>query len=664
MTAAVSPSVLEVADRTLARRLRPQKRMLPSEWAERHRVLPREQTSRPGPWRNETTPYLVGIMDEAANPRTEEIVVKKAAQAGVSEGIRNVIGWIATREPDPFLYVMPTEGVAKKIVRKRLRPLFESTPVLRDLYTGRVHDVSNLDMTLANGFNLTPAWAGSPSALASDPRRYVFNDEVDKYPPWSGKEADPISLAYVRTQSYEDRRLTWLVSTPTTRLGTVHRAYERCAVKLEYYVPCPHCGVFAVLKMTQVKVPQIDEPDPEIRAGLVKARQCAWYECEHCQGKIDELAKPAMVRRGVWATKEQSIRSDGTVEGDRPEGVSVGFHLSCLPVLWISFSDVAAQQIRCAGDPEKVQDFRNAWLGEVFETRVSSTKKSAFREKMRTAPPPGIVPSWAALLIAGADTQKDHFWYVLRAFGHLIEEGRMVRRSQLVLHGRCETFDDLRRICFESRYPIEGSEESDVAATSAALLAIDSGGGVKTGTGGNRTHDVYDFALTDVARIWAIKGWGGHTAPKQPVTTSRIDYAPASIGGRTKVKVELRLIDTNAFKDQIASDIRVSPGGDREFLVHSGIDAAYIEQMTSEHKVTVFDRGNSRERWVPIATGAANHLWDAETYARGVAEYHQAFNARTFAERASAASFRRQRPAKSKKRLTTPDGRPFLVTDR
>ena len=41
-----------------------------SEWAERYRVLDAKSSALPGPWRNDKTPYLVGIMDEFLNYET------------------------------------------------------------------------------------------------------------------------------------------------------------------------------------------------------------------------------------------------------------------------------------------------------------------------------------------------------------------------------------------------------------------------------------------------------------------------------------------------------------------------------------------------------------------------------------------------------------------
>jgi phage terminase large subunit GpA-like protein len=73
----------------------PPEQLNPAEWAEKYRTLSRRQSpSRPGPWRNANQPALVGLMVLAATRGVREIWIKKSAQFGGSEAIRNVLaGW-------------------------------------------------------------------------------------------------------------------------------------------------------------------------------------------------------------------------------------------------------------------------------------------------------------------------------------------------------------------------------------------------------------------------------------------------------------------------------------------------------------------------------------------------------------------------------------------
>ena len=81
--------------------IRPPEKLSPSQWAERHRILAKGQSSIPGHWRNANAPYLVPIMDLCGVPGLSVLTVVKPAQVGVSEAFRNVLGWIAHTDPDP-----------------------------------------------------------------------------------------------------------------------------------------------------------------------------------------------------------------------------------------------------------------------------------------------------------------------------------------------------------------------------------------------------------------------------------------------------------------------------------------------------------------------------------------------------------------------------------
>jgi phage terminase large subunit GpA-like protein len=72
--------------------------------------------------------------------------------------------------------------------------------------------------------------ANSPASLASKPIRYLFLDEVDKYPPASRREADPISLARERTKTFINRKI-YMCSTPTLRSGHIWKAKESADIE-------------------------------------------------------------------------------------------------------------------------------------------------------------------------------------------------------------------------------------------------------------------------------------------------------------------------------------------------------------------------------------------------------------------------------------------------
>src|SRR5262249_40922633 len=230
------------------------------------------------------------------------------------------------------------------------------------------------------------------------------------------------------------------------------------------------------------------------KAAIIEKEKAAWYECAHCHRAIVEEQRPAMIRQGVWRGEDE--------EGNPVEdfGSRVGVHIWAGYCLWIPWFRIAAEFLRCKDNPISLMGFTNSWLGEPFRQQIVHAKVDVFETKAMAvdAAPPLIVPVWTRVLVATADTQKDHFYYVIRAWG-------LNYRSQRIDHGIVPSFDELKQRTLGMRFPWEDRSRPPLHV---ALLGIDSGGT------GDRTHEVYRFALTDQARIKAIKGirFGGITS--------------------------------------------------------------------------------------------------------------------------------------------------------
>jgi phage terminase large subunit GpA-like protein len=551
-----------------------------SEWAEQFRILSRRQSSRPGRWSNEAAPPLAGLMNLAVHPRVRKLSIMKAAQVGVSEAMRNVLGYLADREPDPVLLNLPSEAHGRGIFSDRIIPLFEDCPRLAELLSDSSRDTTLSQINCANGFTLRLGWSGSPTSQSSHPVRVVWNDEVDKFIPWAGIESDPISLAEVRTATYGNSIII-ISSTPTRRDGPIYRQYDAAPIKLAFHAVCPHCRKFQPLRFDRLKYDHVDDADKNKRAASVLMRGAAWYVCEGCGVLLEDRERARMLAGGCWTNEDGSYRLhvDGTEHGELPNDCEIGAHLSAFHSLAPKhrLANIAAEFIKSLDDPMRMQNFRNSWLGEVFEIQTATTKTDVVRDKAASAAPPHIIPEWAVALIATADTQKDHFWFTIRAWG-------FEYKSQLIHYGMCVTFDELYRVCLNSSFAIAG-RAGQVASPSALLID----------TGGTRTSEVYQFALTD-QRIIPCKGTS-EIRMQRPWT---LHPQPSGI--------VLRMLNVDYYKDLLHRLLN-DPDSTR-WMPHSQIAEDYAQQLTAEHKV--FDRKRRREVWTVRTSGAANHLFDCE----------------------------------------------------
>jgi phage terminase large subunit GpA-like protein len=583
-----------------------------STWAERHRVLGARVASEPGPYRLSRTPYLREIHDAMGDSRLREVIVCAPAQSGKSEMSRNWLGWIVDMSPGPVLIVFPNEASAKENTQERVFPMFEDTPRLSRLKTGKAWDMKRGQITLST-CTIYVGWAGSPQALASRPVKFCLLDEVDKFPRYSGREADPVSLARVRLRTYGRLGKLLLISTPTIPTGTIWRSLNAAPDRRVFHVPCPECRDFAEFAWDNVRWEGQDESDAEALlsqlSGLASGFLEAYYECPTCKAAIPEAMRAKMVDEGEWV-------SEGYPRGERPPAEAVAYRISGLSTPWTGLTELAREWVaaRLKGLGE-LQHFYNSMLGLPFwGTQSDAQAKEVSAEEVWAKSQAGHkrceVPAWATVLVAAADTGKETFQFVVRAYGRGY-------RSRLIDYGECMSFSALRSATIDKMFPVDGSPRP----VSPMILVIDSGGS-EGKRDASRTEEVYRFALTDPELIKPLKGYGGAGTPLKPVVTSKHEYKPDAKA--TPFDVTLSSIDTNYFKDLVCT--RIQDEDKTRWEVFTPLSRDYVMQMAAERKTLIERRikpdGEAKEvwRWVVKATGAANHFWDAEVYS-AVAAY-------------------------------------------
>lgn len=160
------------------------------------------EAARPGPWRNEVTPYLVGIMDAFDDPEVEDITFVKCTQVGGTSVMLNMIGKAICCDPGPMMMVYPKDDLCELASEEKLQPMIRSCPALREQYD---ENSKRLDLVFSSS-RLALVSANSPSNLASRPVRYLFLDEEDKFPIRAGKEASPAKLAMERQHTFATSR--------------------------------------------------------------------------------------------------------------------------------------------------------------------------------------------------------------------------------------------------------------------------------------------------------------------------------------------------------------------------------------------------------------------------------------------------------------------------
>ena len=548
--------------------LRPVERVPVSKWAEANRVLP-DSNSIPGPWRNSVTPYLVEIMDAFSDEMVEEIIFVKPTQVGGTSAMENMLASAIAQDPAPAMCVYPSDDLAERTVESKLDPMIKSCKVLAAKY--RINDSKKLALKFTD-MVVYLTGANSPADLASTNIRYLFMDEVDKFPGASKKEADPVSLAKERTKTFFNRKI-FMASTPTLKTGHIWKAKEAADVEKHYFVPCPHCGAFIELKFAQIKWPsKEDVPESADRAEM------ATYVCQECGCVITDQDKGKMLAAGRWKPVRQKTQ--------HPK--SVAFWMNTLYSPFTRFSDIAREFMRSKDDPELLHNFANSWLAEPWEDTKLKTNAEMVMER-QTETPEWTLPPWTKLVTGGIDVQENCLYWTIRAWGDYMT-------SQNISHGQALSMGEVERI-MNTELTMPNGEKVMVN-----LALMDSG---------DQTEDVYEFCALN--SDWALP-CKGTTTMLSHYRLSTVNKAGSRANGMTLV-----LVDGGKYKDQIAARMR-KENGTGAWMVYQGCDLDYAEQVTAEHKITERSGGKEVQRWVLKTSHADNHYLDCEVYAAAAAD--------------------------------------------
>ena len=556
--------------------LKPPENITVSEWAEKYRVLDSKTSATPGPWRNDKTPYLIGVMDELCSFETEEIIFVKPAQVGGTEALLNMMGYTIQQDPSPIMAVYPSDILGESIVANRIRPMIYAAPTLKDRYHALGSTKTEMQF---DGMYINIVGSNSPSQLASKPIRFLFLDEVDKYPGASKKEADPISLARERTKTFRNRKI-YVTSTPTLKTGHIWKALEEADQVRHYFVPCPHCGKFIELKWAQVKF-------PDDGMSYADRAEFAVYVCQECGGVITDQHKPQMLRYGEWRTVQENTKYTR----------KVAFWINTLYSPFVRFSEVAKEFLKSKDDPDAFQNFTNSWLAEPWEDTKLKTNADTVLDR-QTETGQYLVPPWTKLLTAGVDVQETSVYWTIRAWGDYWT-------SQNIAHGQALSFREIEHI-MNLQYNRDGNGDPLVVS----LALIDSG---------DNTDVVYDFCANN--SDWAAPSKGASHTMDTHYRVTKVNKPDSKAYG-----IPLVLIDTGKYKDMIASRMR-RKNGQGSWMVYQGCDREYAEQVTAEHKVNTKVGTRTVPQWVLKTSHADNHYLDCEVYAMCAADM---LGARTF----------------------------------
>lgn len=567
------------------RGLAPDPTLTVTEWADKHRVLPRVASAEPGQYRSSRTPYMVEIMNELSfSSPTREVTFMKPTQIAGSTILEN--WWLYTVDvaPCPFYIVHPTLDLAKSHSRQKLAPSISEMPAVKSkIRDVRSRDSGNTLLTkLYPGGILYLSGANSPASFRQKSIRCVALDDLDGYEMTS--EGDPEELATRRTDNFRTRKKIYRCSTPTSKgVSRIEAAFDSGS-QAHYHVPCPHCEELQTLEWG----------GPGAAFGIKFERDDdgqvidAWYKCRHCGARINESAKTDMLARGEWIH-------------EKPTRAHRSYHLNSLysPLGWVSWKQIAVEFLKAKKSPERLRVWTNTRLGLPFEDAGDQPEWALL---MARAEPYSqlVAPRAAHVLTAGVDVQDNRLAVAIWGWGRE-EESWLIWWGEVYGDpAQVEIWNRLDEVLFRD-IPVEGGGARQILAA-----AVD--------VGGHHTQQVYRYCRDRPERAMAVKGASAMNRPIVGKPTAQdVDFS----GVRIKGGVQLWPLGTDTAKGNIYGRLRITEPGPGYVHFPVGVPEDFYYQLTAEKRVTRYVKGFPRFEWVKVAP--RNEALDCYVYAYAAA---------------------------------------------
>jgi len=556
------------------------------DWLEKN-VKNVPYSPQPGPFRVESTPYLIPILRALQDPEIKTIVVQGNVQSGKSMVLELWSAYVPSRTPGPMLLLQDIDLNAQDWQQTRLRPLWDNTPATRD----RISEIDR-NKWHTTQFERNITWvlgANNERNLQRRSIRFLGGDECWQWPKGHLKQA------LARRTAFEWQGKSVFVSQGGVE-GDEFTELFNSTDRGEWHFKCVACNERQPFEWVQIKYPDAAKTATGWDLDMVRANTT--YECKFCKHQhLDRNSVRAeMVRDPEYVPMNPSAPKDRK-----------GFHFNALTMLWgLSWGDLAVECIEAAqsfdsgGDESKRRDFKQKRMalpwsdepddgnGEVLPSGYMMQEEwldEAANINGKVQPPPFTKEqmdnvNFARLRFMAVDVQRKGFYCLVRSWSH---DGK----SRLIWWGYVDTWEQVRA-------------EQVKHKVSPIFTFVDSGDGPNM-------EEVYRNCATFG---WnATKGSGNTDFPWKVQTPYGIKmayrpYAPAKVVQVGKQSCRMFMFSNLILKDTLT---RLRRAGHHTYAQDAGDE--YRKQMQSEHR-TRTEAG--KPIWVQVGD-RPNHLWDCET---------------------------------------------------
>lgn len=392
----------------------PRSSLLPWQWHEEKntQLEAKESQDYAGPYDSSLAPQNRFFMEFAAGRFSENIeflegfedqvwrecVIMKSSQVGVTLSILLVIVWWIAEIRKNIIYAIDSLTEARRISEARLQPLIRGNTAS----AGRIQEGEDgLNILTLNLLGLIIYMLGGHSEGGFQNKSVTLGviDEADYHPPPAAGQQDNVEELRSRTKAVSDAKI-YVISKPKSELHVTYSNYKD-GTRHKCFVPCPHpdCGKFQELVWEQVRYEHCKDEAGEY--DLERVRLETYYECIHCQQKIEERHKREMMLRHRWRQTNP-----------KPQPKRLSAHISDL---YSQFSTatwgvLATEYIPALKSYAKMTTFRRDRLGKPARPIGTSVRKEDDILRLRCETPRywrGTIPVKPVLTVICADVQGD-----------------------------------------------------------------------------------------------------------------------------------------------------------------------------------------------------------------------------------------------------------------
>ena len=545
-------------------------------------------------------------------------------------------------------------------------------------------------ITFRNGATLRfMAAGGGPKQVAGYTSRVLIITETDEIARGGANtsEANTVNLLEGRVRAFGSRRRVYKECTVTTEDGhTWDRIKQGTDTRI--CLPCCHCGRWVTPEREHLVGWQTAESATE-------AADAARFCCPDCGAAWSEKHRIGANLAAKIAHRGQTIDADGSVVGDDPPTDCLGFRWSAVNNLFATAADVGAEEWRAAREPDEDNAERRmcqqVWAIPYKPATLESTELSLdYIVRRQGEYPRGVVPPGTRWLTAGGDLGKHLAHYTVIAWsddasGQVVDYGRLNVPSvdmgvELALLNTLERLHDL----LLEGYPVAAApgEAAPPERMVPNQLWIDAGyqGGREAESD---TGCVYEFCKRVApagspqafhTRVRPVLGRGGeqmvrYTVPTKLTDTIRWIGDGCHLRLNEHARIWYIMADADHWKTWLNDRLSVPADQPAALTLYrvakAGEHLGFARHLTAEHTETSFEPGRGMvTRWIRTSI---NHWLDA-TYLACAAAY-------ICGVRVVAPGPRQVDPVPpappvpprgvaAPRRFLTPDGRPYLVTER